>query len=98
MERKLLEEPTYVLFGSEAIHMYSLSLRMLLSCTQLEYKVAAYEKVSNFVEESKKWDGFIEINEKDYIQLKNHLSKTPPLTVSKKHKSNKKPTFFNFFK
>jgi len=98
MKSNLIEEPTYVLFGSEAIHIYGLSLSMLLTSTQLEYKVAAYQEVSNFVEESKKWDDFIEINEKDYILLKNHLSKSPPLVILNKQKRNKKPIFFNFFK
>jgi len=72
----LIEEPTYVLFGSEAIHIYNLSIDMLLSCTQLDYNVAAFNEVSVFVVESKKWDDYIEINEKDYILLKNHLSKS----------------------
>ncbi len=98
MKRNLTQEPTYVLFGSEAMHIYNLSTDMLLSCTQLDYNVSAFNEVSVFVEESKKWDDYMEINEKDYILLKKHLSKSPPIAKLEKRKRNKKPTFFNFFK
>ncbi|HBK71075.1 MAG TPA: hypothetical protein DDZ39_05350 [Flavobacteriaceae bacterium] len=98
MKKQLIEESTYVLFGGEAIQIYGLSINMLMSSTQLVYKVASYNEVSAFVTESKKWDDFMEIKEKDYILLKNHLSKSPPLGILNKQKRNKKPVFFNFFK
>ena len=70
MEKDNLEELTYVLFGAEAIQIYNISLKMLLSSSHLVYKVGAYDDVKTFVDESKKWDDFIEINKSDYIALK----------------------------
>ena len=62
MEKNIKEELTYVLFGAEAIQVYNISINMLLSSAHLVYKVGAYDDVKTFVDESEKWDNFIEIN------------------------------------
>ncbi|MBJ2173349.1 hypothetical protein JBL43_03825 [Aureibaculum sp. A20] len=99
MEKNNEEELTYVLFGAEAIQIYTISLSMLLSSVHLVYKVAAYNDVKSFVAESKRWDNFIEITKDDYITLKKKLVEKP--STGNKHKKTKnkgKPSFFNFFK
>lgn len=60
---------TYVLFGKEAILTYKISAQSLLD-NNIEYKVGAYTSVKSFVNESHKWDGFIEISPQDYDLLK----------------------------
>ncbi|MDY7395316.1 hypothetical protein UMM65_08690 [Aureibaculum sp. 2210JD6-5] len=98
MEKNNKEELTYVLFGAEAIQIYNISLSMLLSSAHLVYKVGAYDDVKAFVEESKKWDDFIEINKNDYVTLKKKLVERPSTDNQKNLKKNGKSSFFNFFK
>lgn len=98
MNKNNNEEPTYVLFGAEAIQIYNISINMLLSSAHLSYKIGAYDDVKAFVEESKKWDDFIEINKSDYIAIKKKLVEKPTNENYKKLKKNNKPSFFNFFK
>ncbi|GEM_PF-4333995 len=98
MEKNFIEESTYVLFGSEAIQIYNISLDLLISSDDVVYKVAAYNEVSAFVKESEKWDDFLEINEKDYLKIKNYKSNSQTSRVVGKPKRNKKPSFFDFFK
>ena len=92
------EELTYVLFGAEAIQIYNISLNMLLSSAHLAYKVGAYDDIKAFVDESKKWDDFIEINKSDYITIKKTLVEKPSNENYKNLKKNNKSSFFNFFK
>lgn len=98
MEKNNKEELTYVLFGAEAIQIYNISISMLLSSAHLTYKVGAYDDVKTFVDESKKWDNFIEINKSDYVTLKKKLVDKPSIENNKNLKKNSKPSFFNFFK
>ena len=99
MEKINEEELTYVLFGAEAIQIYNISLSMLLSSVHLVYKVSAYNDVKSFVNESKRWDGFIEITKEDYITLKKKLVDKPSSDGNHiKSKKKRKPSFFNFFK
>ncbi len=98
MEQNNQEELTYVLFGAEAIQIYNISLSMLLSSAHLAYKVGAYDDVKTFVNESKKWDGFIEINKKDYVILKKKVIEKPSSDNHKNSKKNSKSSFFKFFK
>lgn len=98
MEKSNKEELTYVLFGAEAIQIYNISLNMLLSSAHLAYRVGAYNDVKAFVDDSKKWDDFIEINKSDYITLKKKLVERPSIDNTKNSKKNGKPSFFNFFK
>lgn len=92
------EELTYVLFGAEAIQIYNISLSMLLSSAHLVYKVAAYDDVKTFIDESKKWDDFIEINRSDFVTLKKKLVEKPSINNQKSSKNKSKPSFFDFFK
>jgi len=98
MEQNNKEKLTYVLFGAEAIQIYNISLNMLLSSAHLAYKVGAYNDVKTFVDESKKWDNFIEINKSDYITLKKKIVEKPLTENLKNSKKKNKPSFLNFFK
>jgi len=71
------EEYTYVLFGKEAIDLYNVSLKLLLSSTTyVDYKVNSYNDVKDFMFDQKNWDGFIEIPESDYMQIKKNAVKS----------------------
>lgn len=97
MENELEKGTTYVLFGNEAIRIYKMSLKLLLSSNHVRFKVGAYKDVSKFVKEAQKWDDFIEINEEDYIKL----NKTYLRNLNKgkaKGKKTKKTSFFRIFK
>ncbi len=73
-------EYTYILFGKEAVDLYNVSLKLLLSSTSyVEYKVGAYNDVKRFMQEQKNWDVFVEIPENDYLYLKKHAFKSPLL-------------------
>ena len=95
MENDLEKEPTYVLFGNEAIRIYKMSLKLLLTSNHITYKVGAYLDVSEFVNEAQNWDDFIEISEDDYIKL--NISYLRSLN-SDKSKRIKKRSIFKFFK
>ncbi|PID69305.1 MAG: hypothetical protein CSA39_02660 [Flavobacteriales bacterium] len=71
MKKENKEEPTYVLFGREAIHLYKISIDLLMDAIKVKYKVGAYNDVKQFVNESKNWDDFMEIDKADYQKLKN---------------------------
>jgi hypothetical protein len=89
MKRFTENEFTYVLFGKEAVELYNVSLKLLLSSTTyVDYKVGAYKDVKRFMQEQKKWSEFIEIPESDYLHLKKHGFKSPLLedTFRKKRK------------
>lgn len=70
MNNERNSEITYVLFGKEAILTYKLSAETLLKNNDIKYKVGAYTSVRSFVNETQKWDGFIEITREDYEILK----------------------------
>jgi len=74
------EEYTYILFGKEAIDLYNVSLKLLLSSTTyVDYKVNSYNDVKDFMFDQKNWDGFIEIPESDYTHIKRHAVKSRSL-------------------
>jgi len=76
-------EYTYILFGKEAVDLYKVSLKLLLSSTSyVDYKVGAYNDVKRFMQEQKNWKVFIEIPENDYLYLKKHAFKSPLLNAS----------------
>ena len=95
MENELEKEPTYVLFGNEAIRIFKMSLKLLVTSNHITYKVGAYVDVSKFVKEAQNWDDFIEISEDDYLKLK--ISYLRSLN-SDKPKRRKKRSIFKFFK
>jgi len=95
MENELEKEPTYVLFGNEAIKIYKMSLKLLVTSNHINYKVGAYVDVSNFVKEAQNWDDFIEITEDEYLKLKVSFVRS---LNSDKQKRSKKRSIFKFFK
>lgn len=97
MKKEQENNLTYVLFGSEAIRMYKISMKLLVSSAYVEYKIGAYNDVKKFVKETKLWDEFLEINEKDYLALKKHTLKSPLYSISNR-KKKKRFSIFNFFK
>ena len=91
-------EYTYVLFGKEAVDLYNVSLKLLLSSTSyVEYKVGAYNDVKRFMKEQKNWNVFIEIPENDYLYLKKHAFKSP-LLESSLTRSRKRFSLLDLFK
>ena len=97
MENQLEKDKTYVLFGNEAIRIYNISLRLLLSSAHVEYKVGAYTDVKEFVTEAQKWDGFIEIDQIDYMAIQHNFSRSQEIENAKQKKRNKL-SIFKFFK
>ena len=97
MENQLEKDKTYVLFGNEAIRIYNISLRLLLSSAHVDYKVGVYTNVKEFVAEAQKWDGFIEIEKIDYMAIQQNLSKSHEIANAKQKKRNKL-SIFKFFK
>ncbi|MCB0459505.1 MAG: hypothetical protein R2821_12850 [Flavobacteriaceae bacterium] len=90
------KEATYVLFGEKAVNLYKISFKLLMNSTdEFDFKVGAYHEVKDFVEETKKWEGFIEITYEEYEQL---LEKAVRLPEEKTSKKAKKGFFSNFFK
>ena len=55
MKRELERDYTYVMFGSEAISLYKMSLSILLASSYVEYKIGAYIDVKQFMQETQKW-------------------------------------------
>lgn len=97
MENQLEKDKTYVLFGNEAIRIYNISLRLLLSSAHVEYQVGVYTDVKEFVAEAQKWDGFIEIEKMDYLAIQQNLLKSLEIENAK-HKKRNKLSIFKFFK
>lgn len=98
MRRFAENEYTYILFGKEAVDLYNVSLKLLLSSTTyINYKVGAYNDVKRFMLEQKKWSAFIEIPEMDYLYLKKHAFKSPLLN-DKLTRKRKRFSIFDFFK
>ncbi len=95
MENELEKERTYVLFGNEAIRIYKMSLKLLVTSNHITYKVGAYVDVSKFVKEAQNWDDFIEITEDEYLKLKVSYVKS---LNSDKPKKTKKRSIFKFLK
>ena len=95
MENDLEKEPTYVLFGNEAIRIYKMSLKLLLTSNHITYKVGAYIDVSKFVKDAQNWDDFIEISEDDFLKLNVSYLKS---INSDKSKRIKKRSIFKFLK
>jgi len=91
------KEYTFVLFGKEAIQLYEMSLNFLLSSSHVDCKVGAYNDVKKFVKESQNWNGFKEINEKDYLQIKKHNLKSS-FTQTTQSKKRKKFSILNLFR
>jgi hypothetical protein len=97
MENELEKEPTYVLFGNEAIRIYKMSLKLLISSAHITYKVGIYSDVSKFVKDAQKWDDFVEISEDDYLKLNESYLKSINNEKSKRSK-NKKSIISRIFK
>lgn len=97
MKRGLEREYTYVMFGGEAISLYKMSLSILLKSPYVEYKIGAYLDVKQFVQETQKWDSFIEISESDFKRIKKHSFKSPfsKITIDSKRKRR---SILDFFK
>jgi len=89
MENELEKEPTYVLFGNEAIRIYKMSLKLLISSAHITYRVGAYLDISKFVKDAQKWDDFIEISEDDYQKLNESYLKSLSNDKSKRSKTKK---------
>ena len=90
------KEATYVLFGEKAVNLYKISFKLLMNSTdEFDFKVGAYYEIKDFVEETKKWKGFVEINKEEYEQL---LEKATVLPEEKIFKKIGKGFFSNFFK
>ena len=96
MKREIEREYTYVMFGSEAISLYKMSLRILLSSSYVEYKIGAYIDVKQFVQETQKWDSFIEISESDFTRIRKHSFKSPHSKITIEGKRKRK-SIFDFF-
>ncbi len=98
MKKYAENDYTYVLFGKEAVELYTVSLKLLLSSTTyVNYKVGAYNDVKRFMLEQNKWTKFIEIPESDYLYLKKHAFKSPLLDDSLSRK-RKRFSIFDLFK
>jgi len=89
MENELEKEPTYVLFGNEAVRIYKMSLKLLVSSAHITYKIGVYSDVSKFVKDAQKWDDFIEISEEDYLKLNESYLKSLSKDKSKRSKTHK---------
>ncbi len=72
---KSTSQPTYVLFGKQAIELYKSSVEHLVSSQGLKYNVGAYTNVSAFVADKNRWNDFTIINKKEYAQLSRHISR-----------------------
>lgn len=97
MKRELEREYTYVMFGSEAISLYKMSLSILLASPYVEYKIGAYIDVKQFMHETQKWDSFIEITESDFKRIRKHSFKSPHSKITVDNK-RKRRSIFDFFK
>jgi len=96
MKQELEREYTYVMFGSEAISLYKMSISILLASSYVEYKIGAYVDVKQFVQETLKWDSFIEISESDFKRIRKHSFKSPLSKITVEGKRRRR-TFFDFF-
>ncbi len=92
MEKETTEELSYVLFGDDAIKIYKMSLKLLLSSNHIKYKVNSFDEVKSFMQEAANWDNYIEISKGEYLQLINNQLR-PDLV-----KRSKKKGIFKFFK
>lgn len=96
MENRIEKEATYVLFGSEAIRIYKISIDLLLASSDVKYKIGAFTEIRAFVDESKKWDGFFEIDKNDFLRLKKAtIDQTPK---SRKARKRNILSIFKLFK
>ena len=71
---KQTTQPTYVLFGKQAIEIYKSSIDSLVLSKELKYNVGAYTNVSAFVADKNRWNDFTIINKKDYAKLAHHIN------------------------
>ncbi|MCK0132020.1 hypothetical protein MWU59_10975 [Flavobacteriaceae bacterium F08102] len=92
MEDSQLENTSYVLFGDDAIKIYKMSLKLLLSSRHVNYKVGAYQEVKPFMAEAANWDNYIEIPKSDYLKLIQNKVRTEESSTSKRK------GLFSFFK
>ena len=68
------KQPTFVLFGKEAITMFKVSAERLIKTTDINYYVGAYTDVRAFVIEKNQRGPFVVINKKEYRKLSKNLS------------------------
>ena len=71
---KTTTQPTYVLFGKEAIELYKFSVDKLVLSNNLKYNVGAYTSVSAFIAEKNCWNDFKVISKKEYARLSKHIN------------------------
>ncbi len=64
-EKKII----YVLFGKEAIQLFSISIELLLEDKFIKYKVKSFNDTRAFIKENKKWDEYKEINRKVFFKI-----------------------------
>jgi len=89
-------ECTYVLFGKEAVDLYNVSLKLLISSTvHVDYKLGVYNNVKQFMIDQKKWGASIEIEESEYERLKKHAFRRPDDTDDVGSMTKRK-RFFSF--
>ena len=67
-------QPTYVLFGKEAIELYKFSIDKLVSSKNLKYNVGAYTNISTFIADKNCWNNFKVISKKEYTKLSKHIN------------------------
>lgn len=67
-------QPTYVLFGKEAIELYKYSIDKLVSSNNLKYNVGAYTSISAFITDKNCWYNFKVISKKEYTKLSKHIN------------------------
>ena len=71
---KTTTQPTYVLFGKEAIELYKYSIDALVSSNNLKYNVGAYTTIGNFITDKNRWNNFKVISKKEYSKLSKHIN------------------------
>jgi len=77
-------KPIFILFGSEAIKLFSISPTMLfMEYHYIPHKAESFNNMNEFLTEKKRWDEFLVITKRDYCNIKanqkislkfNHLS------------------------
>lgn len=84
------ETPTYVLFGSNAIELYKISIEELLKQRSIRFHIGKYSDLNEFFKERQRWDDCIEIPFQDFVKL--------DLYKNAQDQKSKKKKRFNFFK
>ncbi len=70
---KSTTQPTYVLFGKQAIELYKSSIENLVVADDLKFNVGAYTNVRAFIADKNRWNDFVIITRKEYAKLAKHI-------------------------